>query len=87
MSDAHETYPYAGRARQVVGRLHYPEDVPPGTLIGTGGWGETLVVLGNETEDGKSVTLIGRATTTDMEMMRARMAVLGPASLFEAGKR
>lgn len=62
MGDQRETYPYGGKARQVIGRLHYPEAPEPGAIIGPNGMGDMCVVLGTESDG----TLIGRAILSDI---------------------
>jgi hypothetical protein len=89
MSDLLETYPYEGRARKVLGRLHYPEPPEPGTIVGPNAWGEKCVVLGTVVEGDRPTTLIGLAITDDITRATDRIQGLngqvasGPRSLQE----
>lgn len=76
---APERVEHAGKMRQVVGRLTYPEPPEPGTIVGYGRGIETLVVLG--TVDG--VSLMGRAIVSDMDAAAERVSDAGPASMAE----
>jgi hypothetical protein len=83
MADRLETYPYEGKDRRVIGRLHYPEAPEPGAIVGPNGWGEKCVVLGTVTEADRPTTLIGLAVTDDVTRATARIAEAGPRSLPE----
>jgi hypothetical protein len=80
MSEQRETVEYEGRQRQVHGRLRYPEQQAPGTLVGPSGMGDTLVILGPASD---GATLLGLAITDDMERAKARVKIEGPASMHE----
>lgn len=78
-----ETFAHEGKARRVLGRLHFARPPVPGSLVGPSGMGDLCVVLGTVVEADRPVTLIGLATQEDTSRAEGRMVHTGPASIRE----